>query len=100
MSASLYSIEQLQAQLAPVFQKNGVRKAILCGSSAKGPAQRARAGELGVDSGLRGLSFFGLLEDVCRCVQCKVDLIDRADVIPGSAVDREIHNTGMVIYEQ
>lgn len=100
MSASLYSIEQLQAQLVPVFQKNGVRKAILFGSYAKGTAQPASDVDLWVDSGLRGLSFFGLLEDVCRCVQCEVDLIDRADVIPGSAVDREIHNTGVVIYEQ
>ena len=40
MSASLYSIEQLQAQLAPVFQKNGVRKAILFGSYAKGTATK------------------------------------------------------------
>ena len=59
MSASLYSIEQLQAQLAPVFQKNGVRKAILFGSYAKGTAQPASDVDLWVDSGLRGLSFFG-----------------------------------------
>ena len=72
----------------------------LYGSYAKGTAQPASDVDLWVDSGLRGLSFFGLLEDVCRCVQCEVDLIDRADVIPGSAVDREIHNTGVVIYEQ
>ena len=72
----------------------------LYGSYAKGTAHPASDVDLWVDSGLRGLYFFGLLEDVCRCVQCEVDLIDRADVIPGSAVDREIHNTGVVIYEQ
>lgn len=47
MSASLYSIEQL----APVFQKNGVRKAILFGSYAKGTAQPASDVDLWVDSG-------------------------------------------------
>ena len=31
---------------------------------------------------------------------CPVDLIDRADVIPGSPVDREIRATGVVLYEQ
>lgn len=93
-------LNSFKHSLPPFFKKNGVRKAILFGSYAKGTAQPASDVDLWVDSGLRGLSFFGLLEDVCRCVQCKVDLIDRADVIPGSAVDREIHNTGVVIYEQ
>lgn len=93
-------LNSFKHSLPPSFKKNGVRKAILFGSYAKGTAQPASDVDLWVDSGLRGLSFFGLLEDVCRCVQCEVDLIDRADVIPGSAVDREIHNTGVVIYEQ
>ena len=52
-----------------------------------------------VDSGLQGLAFFGLLDDVCESLSCSVDLIDTKDVIPGSLVDREIRNTGVVIYE-
>ena len=74
MSASLYSIEQLQAQLAPVFQKNGVRKAILFGSYAKGTAQPASDVDLWVDSGLRGLSFFGqsaVLFNPCCTTSCR-----------------------------
>ena len=98
--SEIYTLPQLKRVLTPVFDAYGVRKAILFGSYAKGTAQPASDVDLWVDSGLRGLSFFGLLEDVCRCVQCEVDLIDRADVIPGSAVDHEIHNTGVVIYEQ
>lgn len=61
MSASLYSIEQLQAQLAPVFQKNGVRKAILFGSYAKGTAQPASDVDLWVDSGYADSPFSGCL---------------------------------------
>ena len=53
-----------------------------------------------VDSGLPGLSFFGLLEDVCQSLDCPVDLIDTRDVIPGSAIEREIQRTGTIIYEQ
>lgn len=95
-----YSISQLQAVLAPVFRRNGVRKAVLFGSYARAAASSHSDVDLWVDSGLRGLSFFGLLEDVCQSLHCPVDLIDRADVIPGSPVDREIQETGVVLYEQ
>ena len=93
-------LNSFKHSLPPSFKKTACARLSCFGSYAKGTAQPASDVDLWVDSGLRGLSFFGLLEDVCRCVQCKVDLIDRADVIPGSAVDREIHNTGVVIYEQ
>ena len=52
-----------------------------------------------VDSGLIGLSFFGLLEDVVTKLNKSVDLIDKSQVIPGSTVDSEIKATGIVIYE-
>ena len=47
-----------------------------------------------VDSGLKGLSFFGLLEDVCSSVDCPVDLIDIQDIEPGSVIESEILRTG------
>lgn len=93
-------LNSFKHSLPPFFKKTACARLSCLASYAKGTAQPASDVDLWVDSGLRGLSFFGLLEDVCRCVQCEVDLIDRADVIPGSAVDREIHNTGVVIYEQ
>ncbi len=95
-----YSVEQIKTRLAPVFQKNGVRRATLFGSYSKGRATSASDIDILVDSGLRGMSFFGLLEDVCQSVACSVDLIDTADVIPGSRVDDEIRRTGVVIYER
>ncbi len=95
-----YTIEQLRERLAPVFRGNRVRKAILFGSCAKGAAGAGSDVDLLVDSGLRGLSFFGLLEDVCQSLECPVDLIDTADVIPNSDFDREVRETGVVIYEQ
>ena len=97
---SILSIEQIKHLLTPVFQKNGVRKATLFGSYVKGSATPSSDVDLMVDSGLRGLAFFGLLEDVCQILGCEVDLIDRSQIIPGSRIDREIHHTGVVIYEQ
>ena len=95
-----YTVDQIRTRLTPVFRRNNVRKATLFGSYSKGLATSRSDIDLLVDSGLRGMRFFGLLEDVCTSLDCKVDLIDTEDVIPNSKIDHEIRNTGVVIYEQ
>ena len=97
---NVYTIEQIRSLLTPVFHKNHVRKAVLFGSYSKGRATAKSDVDIWVDSGLHGLSFFGLLEDVCQAMECDVDLIDRADVIPDSPIDQEIRRTGVLLYEQ
>lgn len=96
----MYTIQQLQDRLAPVFRKNGLRKATLFGPYSKGVADLYSDVDLAVDSGLRGLRFFGLLEDICTSLDCKVDLIRMDDVIPNSRINQEIGRTGVIIYEQ
>ena len=95
-----YTLDQLQARLTPVFSRNRVRRATLFGSYSQGKATAQSDVDLLVDSGLHGLQFFGLLEDVCSSLECKVDLIDVKDVIPNSKIDQEIQRTGVLIYEQ
>ena len=97
---SAYTISQIRDRLTPVFRRNNVRRAVLFGSYGKGLATPQSDVDILVDSGLLGLSFFGLLEDVCQSLDCPVDLIDTRDVIPGSAIEREIQRTGTIIYEQ
>ncbi len=95
-----YTIDQLKHVLVPIFKRNNVRKAILFGSYGKGQATAHSDVDLLVDSGLSGLAFFGLMDDVCESLECQVDLIDTYDVIPDSRGDREIRDTGVVIYER
>ena len=95
-----YTVSQLESLLRPVFERNGVRRATLFSSYAKGGASPASDVDLMVDSGLRGLAFFGLLEDVCQSLGCDVDLIDSTQILPDSRVAQEIRRTGVVIYEQ
>ena len=97
---AVYTIEQLKNQLVPVFRRNKVRKAILFGSYSKGSATPTSDVDILVDSGLSGLAFFGLLEDVCQSLECPVDMFDMQDLIPNSAIDHEIRSTGVTIYEQ
>lgn len=95
-----YTVDQLKARLTPVFSKNNVRRATLFGSYVKGKATPRSDVDLLVDSGLRGMQFFGLLEDVCTSLECDVDLIDVQDIVPDSKIDQEIRRTGVIIYEQ
>jgi len=98
--SEVYTVAQLQGVLTPIFRKNKVRKATLFGSYSKGKATEHSDVDIMVDSGLRGLAFFGLVDDVCESLDCEVDLIDIRDIIPDSKVDHEIKNHGVVIYEQ
>ena len=96
----IYSQEDLRLVLTPIFRQYGVRSATLFGSYAKGCATGKSDVGLPVDSGLRGLAFFGLPDSVASVLQTPVDLIDVSQLQIGSPVEREIRNSGVRIYEQ
>ena len=98
MTNQIYSPQQIQALLIQIFQEYNVRKAVLFGSYAKGIAQDKSDIDLLVDSGLKGMAFFGLLEDVVTALGKDVDLLDTSQIIPNSEVENEIAKTGVVIY--
>ena len=52
MAKQIYSIDELQTCLIPVFQQYGVKKAVLFGSYGKGTATASSDVDLMVDSGL------------------------------------------------
>ena len=99
MSDKIYTQEQIKSILYPVFKEYGVNKAFLFGSYVKGSAKAESDVDIVVDSGLRGLSFYGLLEDVVTSLDKKVDLLDVTQIIPESEIDREIKKTGVIIFE-
>lgn len=96
--SKVYSIAELQNRLLPVFREYGVRSAALFGSYAKGKATAMSDVDLLVDSGLRGLAFFGLLESVSTALDVPVDLLDVTQIERGSPVDREIRESGVPIW--
>lgn len=96
----VYSIRELENILHPVFTGFGVRRAVLFGSYAKGQATPRSDVDILVDSGLRGLAFFGLLEGVASSLKVPVDLIDVTQIEKGSSIEMEIQQTGVPIYEQ
>jgi hypothetical protein len=96
----IFTVPQLQALLSPVFDRYGIRRAVLFGSYGKGTATETSDVDLLVDSGLRGLRFVGLLDDVQRAVGKDVDLFDVTHIESGSRIDREIRDTGVTVYEK
>ncbi len=94
----VYTINQIKSLLKPVFDEYHVKKAVLFGSYAKDSAVQNSDIDILVDSGLKGLAFFGLLEDVVTALNKEVDMLDVTQIIPDSAVEREINKSGVLIY--
>lgn len=100
MGKAIYTTDEIIKTLEPIFYTNGVRKAVLFGSYSGGMATENSDVDILVDSGLKGIAFFGLLEDVSEALDDNVDLIDITQVIPDSKVEEEINRNGIVIYER
>ena len=94
----IYTLAELKNTLNPIFEQFGVKKAVLFGSYAKGLATPRRDVDLYVDSGLRGLAFFGLLDGIASALDVPVDLIDASQVDKGSLIEQEIGRSGVQIY--
>lgn len=98
MTQQIYTVNQIKSLLLPVFQTHQVRRAVLFGSYAKGHAEKQSDVDILVDSGLRGLAFYGLLEDLVTILNKEVDLLDVSQIEPDSEVENEIKRTGVTIY--
>lgn len=94
----MYTIEEIKDTLNPIFYETGIRRAILFGSYAKGQATARSDIDIFVDSGLKGLAFYGLLENVASVLSVPVDLIDSSQIEAGSEIENEIKNNGIMIY--
>lgn len=95
-----YTIDDIKEALYPIFVKHSVKKAVLFGSYVKGLANGNSDVDLLLDSGLRGLKFVGLMEDVRSALDKDVDVFDTAHIVPNSRISSEISKDGVVIYEE
>ena len=98
--SELYSVPQIKAALTPIFDAYAVRRAVLFGSYSKGTATENSDIDLLVDSGLRGLRFVGLLDEIRQTIGKEVDLFDVTHIEADSPLDREIRRTGVTVYEK
>ena len=76
MSDKIYTVDDIKTVLHPIFSGYSVKKAILFGSYVKGMANSRSDIDLLLDSGLRGLKFVGLIEDIRTALDKEVDVFD------------------------
>lgn len=100
MCDTIYSIDDIKNVLHPVFVRHNVKKAVLFGSYVKGLAESHSDVDLLLDSGLKGLKFVGLIEDVRAALDKEVDVFDKTHITPDSKIFSEISRDGVVIYEK
>ena len=98
--STVSSIETIKSMLTPVFMRYDIKGAILFGSFAKGSATEHSDVDLLVESNLRGLRFVGFSEAVREAVGRPVDIFDVSHIEKDSRIDREIRETGVMIYQR
>ena len=98
----IYTTNEIKEKLHPVFKAIPVEKAILFGSYAKGNPTKSSDVDIFIDSQgkIKGIDFFGVLEDITQTLRIPVDLIEASQVVDGGRVQREIDETGVLIYER
>lgn len=100
MKTQIYSIPEIKNMLIPIFNQYNVKSAILFGSYSKAEAGEKSDIDLLLDSGLRGLRFIGLSEDIRQALDKEVDVFDITHIEPHSRIEREIQDTGVLLYEK
>ena len=92
------NIDAVRQTLKPLFDEYKIKKAILFGSTAKGLNNEKSDIDLVIDGNLKGLKFFGFLEKASNLFNNDIDLIEQSQIIKGSRMERELANTGVIIY--
>ncbi len=98
----LYTQNEIKAKLNPIFRSHPIEKAVLFGSYAKGISGEQSDIDIMIDSKgkIRGIDFFGVLEDIVAALDIPVDLIEASQIVEGSRVQHEINETGIILYER
>ena len=85
-----------------IFVDNNITKAVLFGSYAKNIAEEDSDIDIvvEVEDWVDDLDFCGISVDVSDSLGKKIDFLAFSDLAPNSVANREIKETGKVIYEK
>ena len=98
---SIYHIDEILQALHPIFASEPIYRAILFGSYAKGLATENSDIDIVIDSRgeLRGLRFYGVLDNMVEALNKPVDLIEMSEIRPDAPILDVIERQGVVLYE-
>ena len=102
MSDKIYTIDEINKILKELLKDKPVYQVILFGSYAKKKATKKSDIDLVIDTNSK-LKGFALLKLICQIeekLQKEVDGFEKYEIIENSLIDKEIKETGVVVYEK
>jgi len=96
----VYTLRELRELLTPIFRQYNVEKAVLFGSYAKGMAHAKSDVDLLIKTPVRGLAFYGLVEDITETLCKEVDVLTDYQAERDAVLYDEIMRTGFVLYDR
>ncbi len=102
MSEKIYTIEEIREMLQEVLKNEPVYQVILFGSYAKKEADKKSDIDLVIDtkSTLKGFALLKLICQIQEKLQKEIDGFEKYEIIADSKIDKEIKETGVVVYEK
>ena len=102
MSEKIYTIEEIKQILSEILKEQPVYQVILFGSYAKKEATQKSDIDLVIDtkSTLKGFALLKLICQIQEKMQKEIDGFEKYEIISDSVIDKEIKETGVVVYEK
>jgi predicted nucleotidyltransferase len=102
MTQIIYTQNEIKEKLEPIFKEAPIERAVLFGSYAQGLQTPSSDVDIVIDSAgrIRGIDFFGVLEEITVCLDKRVDLIEKYEIQKNSPILRTIEQEGVVLYER
>lgn len=102
MTTKVYSINDIKKMLSEILNNTDVEKAVLFGSYAKNTSTETSDIDILIDSNgkIKGLKFFAIIDMIREKFNKDVDVIEKSEIDKNSKIEREIEETGVVVYER
>lgn len=90
----------IKEKINEVVVKYNIERVYLYGSYAKGVQKPESDIDLYMVSDIADIEYFGVIEDLRRALNKKVDLLSNKTIKKNSPIEEEIARTGILIYER
>ena len=102
MSEKIYTIDEIKEILKKILINMPVNNVILFGSYAKNTATKNSDLDLIIDYNqeLMGFKLFSLITKIEETFNKNVDAFEKCEIIKNSKIDKEIQETGVIVYEK
>ena len=94
----ILELEDIVRKCTEVFERYEVSFCYLFGSYAKGKATQTSDVDLLISANVKGLKFYGLVEEIRTALQKKVDVLDMNQLKENIELTEEIFKDGIKIY--